>query len=399
MLETFKKIDAFPKAFDDFKVKTTSGAVVSIISVLIMTLLFIAEMQYYLKTEVVDHLYVNTTRTDKLKVDFDISFPEVPCNLLSLDAADDTGMPQKDAVHEIYKHKITSGKRVGVAERAELGDTLQTEKQLEDMTAEDSEKLRIIKEQIGSCGNCYGAAAAGLCCNTCDDVKAAYARMGWRFKPQGIIQCTSEAFLANMKEQFAEDGGCQIFGELELSKGSGQFHIAPHKKIHQGGKDNQQQGLFNLMDLISFTFDQFNVSHTINTLSFGDNFPGINSPLDGQTRKVQDTHGMYQYYVKVVPTKYKALGSNNEIQSNQYSATEHISHLAPGSGRGLPGVYFYYEVSPIQARFEEKRRTGGLLGLITSLCAIIGGAFSLMGLVDLLFGAIAQRCFGRSVLD
>ena len=42
----------------------------------------------------------------------------------------------------------------------------------------------------------------------------------------------------------------------------------------------------------------------------------------------------------------------------QYSVTEHMSHLSPGSGRGLPGIYFHYEVSPIHAIFEEKR--GGM---------------------------------------
>jgi hypothetical protein len=61
-----------------------------------------------------------------------------------------------------------------------------------------------------------------------------------------------------------------------------------------------------------------------------------------------------------------------------------MSHLAPGSGRGLPGVYFNYEVSPIQAHFEEKR--GKHLSFITSVCAIVGGVFTVMGLVDGFFG-------------
>jgi hypothetical protein len=30
-----------------------------------------------------------------------------------------------------------------------------------------------------SCGNCYGAAPTGVCCNTCEDVRMAYARLGW----------------------------------------------------------------------------------------------------------------------------------------------------------------------------------------------------------------------------
>ena len=48
----------------------------------------------------VDHLYVNSTRTDKLRIDFDFSFPQIACNLLALDAIDEAGIPQKDVVHE-----------------------------------------------------------------------------------------------------------------------------------------------------------------------------------------------------------------------------------------------------------------------------------------------------------
>jgi hypothetical protein len=250
--------------------------------------------------ETVDHLYVNTTRSSKLKIDFDFSFPEVPCNILSVDAFDDGGFPQSEAIHEIYKHRLTpSGEKFGIAERETLGNTLQTEEQLENLAKEliDGETV-VVKEKIGACGNCYGAGVAGQCCSTCQDVKDAYTRVGWHMKPQGIVQCISEAFQTNIKDQFADDGGCQVFGSLELNKGSGHFHVAPHKKIHEGG--GMASGLFNLMDLISFTFDQFNITHTINSLSFGENFPGITSPLDGQVRIVHDTHGMYQYYIKVL---------------------------------------------------------------------------------------------------
>jgi hypothetical protein len=302
---------------------------------------------------------------------------------------DDAGVAQADAIHDVFKHRLgPEGERIGpTPEKVELGNTVRTEAQLEAAAKESVLKAQaVIKEQIGSCGNCYGAGRKGECCNTCQDVKDAYARLGWRFKPQGIIQCNSEAMMVNLKEQYAEDGGCQIYGRLELNKAAGHFHIAPHRKLHQPqmvpGQGGQQAMVFNLMDLISFTFDQFNVTHTVNSLSFGDQYPGIQSPLDGNYRLVADTHGMYQYYIKVVPTRYRDL-SGKEIQSNQYSATEHLSHLAPGSGRGLPGVYFHYEVSPIQAFVEEKPR-GSLLRFLTSVCAIVGGAYSVMGLVDMI---------------
>jgi len=234
--------------------------------------------------------------------------------------------------------------------------------------------------EVPDCGLCYGAGHPGECCNSCDDVKRAYERKGWRLRLAGIPQCQREAFRQTMEEQFSADGGCQLYGDLQLDQPSGHFHFAPHKSLH-GDSLMLSGGLFSLLELIAFTFEQFNITHTVNSLSFGEQFPGIRSPLDGAFRLLEETHGMFQYYIKVVPTKFvKADGS--VLESNQYSVTEHVRHLAPGSTRGLPGVYFYFEVSPIQAEFVEKRK--GLLPFLVSLCAIVGGAFTVMGIVDML---------------
>lgn len=259
---------------------------------------------------------------------------------------------------------------------------------------EESTQKKIEILPADKCGDCYGSRPPGICCTTCQDVKDGYQQKGWRFKPQGIKQCESEASLQSIRDQFSEEGGCKIFGRMELNQASGHFHVAPHKSIHQGGtfKDG---GIFNLLDLLSFTFNEFNITHTINSLSFGDQFPGINSPLDGESRKLQDTHGMYQYYVKVVPTRYKKI-DGQEIESNQYAVTEHMRHLSPGSGRGLPGIYFYYEISPIQAVFEEKR--GGFLKFLCSVCAIVGGVFTVLGLIDSFISYITKLFLNRGIL-
>jgi hypothetical protein len=121
---------------------------------------------------------------------------------------------------------------------------------------------------------------------------------------------------------------------------------------------------------------------------------GIKSPLDNAKRTLEDTHGMYQYYLKVVPTIYTNLKGEN-IVSNQYAVTEHMRHLAPGSGRGLPGLYFYYEVSPIQAKIEERRRHGGFWRFFISLCAVVGGCFSVFGLVDSLISTKLNSFFTK----
>lgn len=324
-----------------------------------------------------DYLYVNSTRTNDLHVSFDISFPNVACKLLSLDVVDDIGGVVSDAKHTIYKHRLTpTGDKHGAAIQESLGNTITSEDDiLEGETAEQQ-----VDKPSNKCGNCYGAGRAGECCNTCDDVKKAYRRMGWTVKMHEVEQCQALATAETLKEQYAEDGGCQVYGTVELNKASGHFHIVPHNSI-RSLKSGRQGGAINLMELLSFTFDQFNVSHTINSLSFGHDFPGISSPLDGEVRHVKDTHGMYQYYVKIVPTVYEKY-DGTEIESNQYSVTEHLRHLSPGSGRGMPGVYFYYQVSPISAQFTETRKP--LMQFLTSTCAIIGGTFTVMGIIDVM---------------
>ncbi|KAM6194552.1 uncharacterized protein WM294_010411 isoform 1-T1 [Sarcoramphus papa] len=47
-----KRFAAFPKTLEDFRVKTCGGALVTVVSGLIMVLLFFSELQYYLPKEV-----------------------------------------------------------------------------------------------------------------------------------------------------------------------------------------------------------------------------------------------------------------------------------------------------------------------------------------------------------
>ena len=60
-------------------------------------------------------------------------------------------------------------------------------------------------------------------------------------------------------------------------------------------------GHFTVSELVSFTFQSFNISHEIKSLSFGNTLPGITNPLDNVVRNIGDCHGMHKYYIKIVP--------------------------------------------------------------------------------------------------
>ena len=53
--------------------------------------------------------------------------------------------------------------------------------------------------------------------------------------------------------------------------------------------------------------------------------------------------------VQVVPTVYSYI-NNQTISTNQFSVTENFRESQPGPGRSLPGVFFFFDLSPIKVR-------------------------------------------------
>jgi hypothetical protein len=357
------------------------------------------ELQFNLSPTVIDRVHVNATSPTGLEVEFDISFPNIGCALLSLDAADPTGQAQSfhlDHKHHVWKHRLDkNGNLIGHRSKFEMGATMRDEAKLRELVKQErsylipeggdngllmannanvSDTLPVKEggeDDDMECGTCYGAGDEGECCNSCDDVKRAYRRKGW------LIPNLAEVRICNTQVKSADETneGCNVHGIVALSTGGGNFHIAPGHSLEQFGNEAK----LTFVDIIVGAFETFNASHTIHKLHFGNDFPGNTYQLDGQDRFVDDNFIMHQYYIQVVPTLYKFLNGTS-IQTNQFSVTEHKRHVHPGSNRGLPGVYFFYELSPLHVEFEEYRL--GLIRFFTSVCAVVGGVFTVMGALD-----------------
>merc|ERR1719409_448738 len=153
-------------------------------------------------------------------------------------------------------------------------------------------------------------------------------------------------------------------------------------------RDGKHVHEFNMNDV----GDGFNTSHEIHSITFGDNVPGVLSPLDGTTKIVRHGAFMFHYYIKLVPTVFMGRWGS-ETYTNQYSVTDSARNVQVRSGElsGLPGVFIVYDFSPFLMRKTEKAKPWSYI--FTSICAIIGGVFNIAFLVKMFVNQIVGRLF------
>lgn len=351
---------------NEFKVTTNTGGTVSLISLVLMFILFVSEFTSYMTITRTEHIVVDTTIGQRLRINFNITFHALTCSEANLDAMDISGEQHLDAEHSLFKHRLSSnGELIGEAE----ADTFM------------SKKAVIAPLPADYCGPCYGAAEDGVCCNDCAAVKRVYQTKGWDVS---AIKKISEQCIRESADPFhmAQKGeGCNIAGHLLVNKVAGNLHVALGDSHIQNGRH-----VHNFDPMQAFTF---NVSHTIHSLYFGDApFPGQVNPLDGLRQIVESSVGTYTYHVRIVPTTFEGRGQN--ITTFQFSETHEYRDVASaGFLTGLPGIFVVYDLSPFMVSVTESSTP--FFQFVTGLCAIIGGVFTISGVLDaLLYAALGD---------
>ena len=270
-----RSIDARSPVSSEFRIRTVSGAAMSVLTLLLALRLTYSEYSYNLSTTFLDHVRVVDQSPDGLEVSFDVTFHHIPCALLAADANDPAGQSQSFHIdggggrHRVWKNRIDGdGRRMGRKSKFDLGGTLTKEDQVENLrlakeglaaaktttTTTTTATATIAGEGEGEeavaveavaeggsdddeaddeqeCGSCYGAGDGGECCNTCDDVKRAYHRKHWH-----VPDVTAIAQCAHMKRAKDEGGeGCNVHGFVALGTGGGNLHFAPDRQWEKEG--------------------------------------------------------------------------------------------------------------------------------------------------------------------
>ncbi|GAB4850709.1 hypothetical protein Ancab_030009 [Ancistrocladus abbreviatus] len=323
--QAIKRFDAFPRAEEHLLQKTQSGAIVSIIGLLIMATLFLHELRYYLSTYTIHQMSVDLKRGETLPIHINMTFPSLPCDVLSVDAVDMSGKHEVDLDTNIWKLRLNrDGHIIGTEYLSDLVEKEHSHGHGHDRD-HDQDKIHL----------------------------------------QSFDQETDN-MVKKVKLAMASGEGCQVYGVLDVQRVAGNFHISVHGL-----------NIF-VAQMIFEGATRVNISHMIHDLSFGPKYPGIHNPLDRTVRILHQTSGIFKYYIKVVPTEYRYI-SKEVLPTNQFSVTEYFSPMTEFD-RTWPAVYFLYDLSPITVTIKEERRS--FLHFVTRLCAVLGGTFALTGMLD-----------------
>ena len=178
-----------------------------------------------------------------------------------------------------------------------------------------------------------------------------------------------------VKTEMNNDEGCNLKGLFYIDAVPGSFQITSgyHGNI--------------IVRLANERILRANIQHKINHISFGEfnkneiwsNFgkdiSKLSDSLSDVKRKNDVNSRIYQYYLKVVPTKFLTY-SGKEINNYQYT----YSSFAEYTLNDMPSLYFRYDLSPITVEYKQYRET--FLNFFINICAILGGVFTVTGIID-----------------
>lgn len=401
-------LDAFSKTEEDVRVRTRSGALITLGCVVVTIMLLFSEWTQLQHIVNRPQLVLDRDRQLKLDINLDISFPNMPCELLALDIVDDSREVQLDLLQGGFtKTRLDSHGKPISTDDYELGSS-------------NVASLLDIPEDY--CGPCYGALdQAGnadlqekdrVCCQTCEEVREAYAAAGWAFfDGTNIEQCEREGYVDVINRHLHE--GCRVRGQAKLNRIQGNIHFAPGTpiKIDNSMIHSHDSSLFEKHIHLSF-------NHIIHSLSFG---PPVvtpdksdsavpTGPLDGHTAIFDDPltahFRIYSYYAKIVPTRYESI-NGIVTETAEFSATAHDRPLRGGRDNdhpntfhmrgGISSLIIYFEISPLKVINREQYAAKWSTFLLNSITSI-GGVLAVGTVVDRIMYRAQRTIWGKKKL-
>ena len=318
---------------------------------------------------------VHKQRDNFLPIHINMSLPAMPCGMVNVDVVDQLGSHEANIWSGL--HKVPLDRWGNRLEHRKQRVDFKLERQLKNQTLETvGRRLLAEKATLGSAkgagedgdyeeeeggGKDPGKPAPLPTRNPINVDDPATMDPLTKFL---MIDMNKMNPAGNIKEALEDKEGCLLWGDMHVKRVQGVFKITV-------------LGLrWDTLLTIFRDPNNINVTHHIHKLAFGDEFPGQVQPLDGQDRVTLEQQGAFKYYLKAVPTDYIDRWGR-VLNTYQYSMNE---LYVPLDHYHYPEIQFEYDISPIEV--EVRQATSSLGHFLTRICAVVGGAFAVTGMID-----------------
>lgn len=325
-LNVVKQLDAFPKVSQDYQNPTARGGTFSLVSLTLIVILVISEFFYYTSSHYVFKYSVDTDMDSQLLLTLDMTLA-IPCQYLGADIVDLAGESHSLVNHMKFEPALFElsdyGKMIFRAKQ-DILSRFSESRSLSDFLMVDNYKgLNIPHEPVKT-----------------------------------------------------EATSCRIHGSMNAKKVAGNLHVTLGRSVpHPQG--HAHLNVYVPPHLVNF-------SHRIDHFSFGPLVPGAINPLDATLKITEDKNHVFQYFLRVVPTKFNTY--YHSMSTSQYSVTEHNRTINHARGtHGVPGVFFKFDMSSMMVLISEERKP--FWQFLVRLSGIIGGIFATSGMLHTLLGS------------
>ncbi|KAJ7948470.1 protein disulfide-isomerase 5-4-like [Quillaja saponaria] len=189
------------------------------------------------------------------------------------------------------------------------------------------------------------------------------------------LEDKSDNATENTKRPAPSAGGCRIEGYVRVKKVPGNLIISAQSGTH------------------SFDVSQMNMSHVISHLSFGKRISykamndakrlipyigGSHDRLNGRSfinHRDVGSNVTIEHYLQIVKTEVITRRAYKLVEEYEYTA-----HSSLAQSLYIPVTKFHFELSPMQVLITENQKS--FSHFITNVCAIIGGVFTVAGIMD-----------------
>ncbi|KAH9651478.1 protein disulfide-isomerase 5-3 [Citrus sinensis] len=415
----------------DLTEASLSGAGLSIIAALSMLFLFGMELNNYLTVTTSTAVIVDkSTDGDFLRIDFNMSFPSLSCEFASIGVSDVLGTNRLNITKTIRKFSIGPDLRPTGSEFHSMPviNSLKHGEEADDDSVEGSHMVtannfdsysheydpemdgRILlakvdcTEEVELCRRHHIQAYPSIrIFRKGSDVRDDHGHhdhesyYGDR-DTDGLVKAMEELVAPipleeshklaldgkhkttaeNVKRPAPKAGGCRIEGYVRVKKVPGNLIISARSGAH------------------SFDTSEMNMSHVISHLSFGRKLSpkvmsdvqrlipylgGSHDRLNGRSfinHREVGANVTIEHYLQIVKT---------EVITRRYSREhslleeyEYTAHSSLVQSIYIPAAKFHFELSPMQVVITEDPKS--FSHFITNVCAIIGGVFTVAGILD-----------------